>query len=79
MAAELPEEILQAVSKLRTLSMKASKAAKKADGPELAAMHRAFAGDHFAGHNPRLGAHQSIGREGPQPIITRLPYVTCAE
>ena len=44
MAAELPEEILQAVAALRSLSDKAGKAAKKADAPELAAKHRAFAG-----------------------------------
>ena len=43
-AAELPEELLQAVSALRSLSDKAAKAAKKADAPELAAKHRAFAG-----------------------------------
>jgi len=43
-AAELPQEILQAVAALRSLSDKAGKAAKKADAPELAAKHRAFAG-----------------------------------
>ncbi len=43
-AVELPEELLQAVSALRSLSDKAAKAAKKADAPDLAAKHRAFAG-----------------------------------
>ena len=43
-AVELPEELLQAVSALRSLSDKAAKAAKKADAPEMAAKHRAFAG-----------------------------------
>ena len=43
-AVELPEELLQAVSALRSLSDKATKTAKKADAPELVAKHRAFAG-----------------------------------
>lgn len=43
-AVELPEELLQAVGTLRSVSDKAAKAAKKADAPELAAKHRAFAG-----------------------------------
>ncbi len=44
LAAELPGELLSAVATLRALAEKAGKAAKKADAPELAAKHRAFAG-----------------------------------
>lgn len=43
-AAELPEELLQAVDSLRSFSDRATKAAKKSDAPDLAAKHRAFAG-----------------------------------
>ena len=43
-AAELPEELLQAVNSLRSFSDGAAKAAKMSDAPELAAKHRAFAG-----------------------------------
>ena len=41
---EFPQELLQAVDTLRSLSDRATKAASKADTPELAAKHRAFAG-----------------------------------
>ena len=44
-AVKVPDELLQAVDTLRGLSDKAAKAARKADAPELAAKHRAFAGD----------------------------------
>ena len=44
LAAELPGELLSAVAALQALAEKAGKAARKADAPELAAKHRAFAG-----------------------------------
>ena len=51
-AAELPDELFQAVDALRSLSDKAAKAARKADAPELAAKHRAFAGKPFLDRSP---------------------------